>query len=107
MVEFFSSLKLKMERFFSNGLFHLITSYTQIIAVHYGVITNMAAIALIHLFIYECIISEFAPHSLSLSLYLALSQSKVCSLFFFASHRAPSKSKKLFPPFSRAYNNAR
>lgn len=81
MVEFFSSLKLKMERFFSNGLFHLITSYTQIIAVHYGVITNMAAIALIHLFIYECIISEFAPHSLSHSLSLSLDRKCVHCFF--------------------------
>lgn len=80
MVEFFLFFQTEDGTLFSNGLFHLITSYTQIIAVHYGVITNMAAIALIHLFIYECIISEFAPHSLSL--YLVLSQSKVCSLFF-------------------------
>lgn len=67
MVEFFLFFQTEDGTLFSNGLFHLITSYTQIIAVHYGVITNMAAIALIHLFIYECIISEFAPHSLSLN----------------------------------------
>lgn len=65
---------------------------TQIIVMHYGIITNMAAIALIHLSIYECIISD-------------RSSSRYREYFFRLFRKWDEK--KLFPPFSRAYNNAR
>lgn len=71
--------------------------------MHYGVITNMAAIDVIHLFIYECIISQIAPLNREPELFSLSLQ------FLFSAYRTPSKSereiKKWFPPFSRAYNN--
>lgn len=78
---------------------------TQIIAVHYGVITNMAAIALIHLFIYECInlSSLFVNRERYVRSYDFVHFYCICSEPLIEQEYE----KKWFPPFSRAYNSSR
>lgn len=67
---------------------------------HYGVITNMAARILVHLFIYECIISVFS--------FALTTVERTCALYFLTlTSMCRRRGKKLFPPFSRAHKIAR